>query len=82
MTNKVPRSEYPLWVKLSLWGVPSRRGLWAFVILSLACGLGVTLYGLRGAKFARFGPLLALASIPYWLSIRWIDKNGSWERDP
>ena len=81
MTNPVPRSEYPTWVKLSLWGVPGRLGLWVFVAISLACGLGLTMYGFRDARFFRFGPVLALAAIPYWLSIRWIDKYGSWERE-
>jgi len=79
MTKLVRRSEYPWWVTLSLWGVRGRRGLWVFVAISLASGLGLTMYGFWDAKFFRLGPVLALAAIPYWLSIRWIDKYGSWE---
>jgi hypothetical protein len=24
-------------------------------------------------------PVSALAAVPYWLTIRWIDKNGTWK---
>jgi hypothetical protein len=82
VTAPVPRSEYPFWVKLSIWGVPGRGGVWACVGLSIAGAVAVTLYGLRDGRFLIGGPVLGLAAIPYWLSIRWIDRHGSWERRP
>jgi hypothetical protein len=78
MDGRVPRAQYPIWVKISLWGVPGRRGLWMFVALSIACGLASMIYGLWQTKYF-IGGLLAVAAIPYWLSIRWIDAHGSWE---
>lgn len=81
MTNPVPPSEYPWWVKVSIWGVPGRKGLWAFVAISLLGGLILTTCGFWNAEFFRLGPAVTLAAIPYWLSIRWIDRYGSWERN-
>ncbi|HEV3387122.1 MAG TPA: hypothetical protein VG097_20050 [Gemmata sp.] len=40
MGDRVPRGNYPWWVKLSMWGVPGRWGLWAFFVLSVALAIG------------------------------------------
>jgi hypothetical protein len=79
MTESIPRSRYPLWVKLSLLGVPGRRGLWAFVVLSLASAIACAAYGLRDSRsFYLFGPFAAAAFL-YWSAMRWVDRNGSWD---
>jgi hypothetical protein len=80
MESRVPRSKYPIWVKLSMWGVPGRRGLWTFVVFSLACGLASVVYGLWDTRYM-LGGILAFAAIPYWLSIQWVDNHGSWQGD-
>jgi hypothetical protein len=80
MENRVPRSGYPLWVKLSLWGVPGRRGLWAFVIVSLACGVAALVYGLRDPRYFP-AAIIGVAAVPYWLAIRWVDRHGTWESE-
>jgi hypothetical protein len=79
-TERVSYSKYPIWVKLSLWGVPGRKGLWGMVALSIGCAIGCLLYGGRDARFYTVSPVFVLAAVPYWLSIRWIDRRGSWER--
>ena len=79
MAERIPRSQYPFWVKLSIWGVPGRAGLWAFVMLSLACAIALFFYGLRSPLLLVLAPIMACAAVPYWLSIRWIDRHGSWD---
>lgn len=76
--ERVARANYPWWVKVSLLGVPGRAGLWAYVAICLAAGLGCIVFGLRDARF-KIGGLFALGALPYWLSIRWIDRYGSWD---
>ena len=78
MEERVPRANYPWWVKLSLWGVPGRGGLWAYVVLSLVLAAGCVILGLRNPRFFAGGAFV-LGALPYWMSIRWIDKHGSWD---
>lgn len=81
MAKRVPRSGYPWWVKLSMWGVPGRAGLWAFVALSVAAAVACVVYGFwKNPRFI-LGALLLFAALMYWLSIRWVDKHGSWSPD-
>lgn len=79
MRRRMSRSEYPLWVQASIWGVPGRGGLWAFVVFSLACAALLLVEGLRSGRFLDIAALMAFAAMPYWLAIRWIDRHGSWE---
>jgi len=79
MAERVPRSGYPLWVKLSLLGVPGRNGLWAFVGLSLAAGVACAVYGFRDARFFYLPVPFGMAAVLYWSAIRWVDRFGSWE---
>jgi hypothetical protein len=76
--ERVARANYPWWVKLSLLGVPGRGGLWAYVAICLAAGVGSVVFGLHDARF-KIGGVFALGALPYWLSIRWIDRHGSWD---
>ena len=66
-------------MKVSLWGVPGRAGLWAYVAIALVAAVASILYGFRDARFFGVGAAAVAAALPYWLSIRWIDKNGSWD---
>jgi hypothetical protein len=45
MSDRVPRNKYPWWVKVSMWGVPGRSGLWAFFALSVIAALCCVVYG-------------------------------------
>jgi hypothetical protein len=78
VTGRVPRESYPWWVKVSLWGVPGRVGLWSFVAISILAAAASIMYGFRDPRFFAGGALM-LAALPYWRSIRWIDKHGSWD---
>jgi len=82
MGERVRREQYPWWVKASLWGLPNRSAVWAFVWLSVVAAAGATGY-LKWVGSPRWyvGPLFLLAALMYWLSIRWMDQNGSWEHE-
>jgi hypothetical protein len=71
------RSNYPLWVRLGLWGLPTRRSVWAFVWISLLAAIVGSAYGFRNPRF--FACILfVLPALMYWLTIRWVDNHGKW----
>ena len=74
------RRNYPWWVKLSIWRVPGRAGLWGFVALSLALAIGSVIYGFWDHRFF-LGAAFLFSALIYWLSIWWIDRHGSWADD-
>jgi hypothetical protein len=81
MADRVPREQYPWWVKFGLWGVPSRTGAWAFVGLSVLLAVGCVAYAvLANDPRLYVGLLFLLAALAYWLAIRWVDRHGSWDR--
>jgi hypothetical protein len=81
MEQRVSPKEYPWWVKLSLLGVPGgRAGQWACVAVSLLLAAGAVYLSQSDAR-ARPFTLVAIAALPYWLSIRWVDRHGSWSGD-
>ena len=80
MEGRVPRANYPWWVKVGLWGVPGRGGLWAYVVICLFAGVASIAFGFRDSRFS-IGGLFALGALPYWLTIRWMDRHGSWNDD-
>jgi hypothetical protein len=67
----------PLWVRIGLWGIPSRRAASAFVWLSLAIALACAVYGLRDRRFL-LGVIMVLAALWYDAAIRWVDRHGGW----
>ena len=78
MTKPVARSEYPLWVKLSLFGVPNRAGVRMFVALSLAAAIASIIYGFKDSRMFYVAVLMLIAGGLYWSAIKWVDKHGSW----
>jgi hypothetical protein len=77
MTKRLTRSEYPLWVKLGIWGVPGRGGLWFFFWLSISLAVACVAYGFVNPVFFA-GVGFVFSALMYWLTIRWIDANGTW----
>ncbi len=66
-------------------GAGSRTAQWFFLWLSLAAAVGALLYGLVVSQ-STLGVLIALiggigfviSAAMYWLTIRWIDRHGTW----
>jgi hypothetical protein len=71
------RDEWPDWIRIGLWGVPSRRAAWAWFWLSLAIAVACCIYGFTDRRFF-IGGFMVVASLMYYLSIRWVDKHGGW----
>jgi hypothetical protein len=81
MEQRVARAQYPWWVKLSMMGVPGRGGLWGCVVLCLLLAIGGGYLSLVNAQYWLVTVLALAAAIPYWLTIRWVDRYGSWDGD-
>jgi hypothetical protein len=77
--RRPPPASYPWWVKVSRWGVPGRAGLWACVLVALLAAAICVLYGFRDPRFLPVGGLAVLTALPYWLSIRWMDRHNAWD---
>lgn len=60
---RISRSDYPWWVKLGMWGVPGRAGLWAFVALSVTAAIGCVGYGFWDQR-CFFGVWFLLSALP------------------
>jgi hypothetical protein len=81
MGDRVPYKGYPWWVKVSLWGLPSRGYALAFVWLSVLASAGACAYLRRtGHRVWSLGFLFLVGALLYSLSVRWVDRYGSWER--
>jgi len=81
MGERIPREKYPWWVKASLWGLPGRRYALAFAWLSVLVSAATCSYLIRTRRQPWSVGLLFLgAALLYWLSVRWVDRHGSWER--
>jgi hypothetical protein len=81
MSSRVSYKQYPWWVKVVLWRLPSRGYALACIVVSLLASAGMCAFFYRiGYKGWYCGLLLLGAPLLYWLSVRWVDRNGSWER--
>ncbi|MBI3861052.1 MAG: hypothetical protein HY290_04070 [Planctomycetia bacterium] len=76
--QKVDRKTWPILVRLSLWGLPSRASAWAFVWICVAGMLGSLAYGFVDWWFFPIAGLFVPAALAYYLSLRWVDENSSW----
>jgi hypothetical protein len=72
------RGDWPVRVRVGLWGVPNRTASWAFVWLCAAIALGAVAYGYFADRRFPGGAFLLLAALWYFLSIRWVDRHGGW----
>ena len=77
LSLSVDRSKWPVMVQLGLWGLPSRWAAWGFFDLSVAVAVSCIAYGLVEPLFF-VGGLLLFAALWYYLSIRWVDRHGTW----
>lgn len=71
------RRKWPTLVRVGLWGIPNRLAAWACFWLSLAIAVGCVAYGFVNPR-GLLGGLMVFAALWYYLSIRWVDRNGAW----
>lgn len=69
----------PWWVRVSLWGVPTRPAMWVWFATAILSALATTSYGLVSGRAPWLaGALMCFAAIPYWMTIRWMDAHRAW----
>ncbi len=73
----VDRGNWPILVRVGLWGLPNRATAWAFFWLSLVVTACCVAYGFIN-PFGFIGGLLVFAALWYYLSIRWVDRHSHW----
>ena len=71
------RRNYPLWVQFGLWGSPNRTTVWIWFWVAVGLALGSAVYGFWNPRFF-YGLLFLLSALMYWVTIRWVDRNGQW----
>lgn len=71
------KDNIPSWVYWGLWGIRTRKVAMIFVFISLALALIIVPAGIAINDFL----FCAFILVPlwYWLSIRWVDVNSTWE---
>lgn len=78
LSDKKSWNDYPLWVRLCVWGMPNRASVWAICWLALALAVGCDIYGFRDGRFFTGVPFFVVAALTYRLAIRWVDRHGQW----
>ena len=71
------RQKYPIWVKVGLWGLPTRTAALAFAGV---CA-GLTVISLIAAFWNPLfivGLGFAGSAAWYWAAINWVDNNDRW----
>ena len=85
MGQRIPPERYPWWVRFTLIGARTRERQWLFFWLSLllapisvyyALFLARTPGSLTAGLIGGIG--LLIAALMYWLTIRWMDRHGTW----
>jgi hypothetical protein len=72
------KPERPWWVKVGLWGLPSRGAAVAFVWLSLVVALAGAVLGVLLDPVFYLGLAFLFAALWYWLAVRWVDYYDDW----
>ena len=72
-----PVEARPLWVRFTLWKVPTRRAamlyVWFSILFAVACGVVGFWFSTAWA-----GLLVACAAPVYGVAIYWMDRHDGW----
>lgn len=71
------KDDMPSWVYWGLWGIKTRKVAMLFVYISIVLTLAIVPVGIALNDYL----FIAFILVPlwYWLSIKWVDKNSTWE---
>lgn len=83
MYDRVPPERYPWWIKFSLATGGSRNAQWLWVVVSGLLGvalLGLALFTNDDERFwfVFGGGWLIAGAVLSLVTIRWMDRNGTW----
>jgi hypothetical protein len=76
MAEKQPVAR-PWWVRVTLWGLPSRVAALSFVWLCVGLAAAFVFLGFRDRRFS-LGAIWLLAALGYLRAVRWVDRHGGW----
>lgn len=77
---KMDRSTWPIFVRLSLGGLRTRRSAWGFLWICILVALASIAYGFFDSRFFLIGVVSAFTAMGYYLPLRWVDRNSRWRR--
>lgn len=71
------KDDMPSWVYWGLWGIKTRKVAMLFVYISIVLTLAIVPVGIALNNYL----FMAFILVPlwYWLSIKWVDRNSTWE---
>jgi len=93
MDNRMHWADRPLWVRIGLFGMPSRKaamfwmnGTLAFIAVFLIAIFVVPIsidtvpvsFGTRLLVAVLSGMVMLMAPLWYWLAIHWTDEHNGW----
>ena len=78
MNTPVPTANRPVWVKVGLWLIHSRKTALGYFWLSVALAVLSVVAGAVVAPRYYVGVIFLLAALWYWLCIAWVDRNNNW----
>lgn len=80
------RLHVPMWVRITIWGSPSRAWVRGFGWFSAGSALLCSILALALAAITKLAlifvvaaVLLALCGVPYFAAVRWIDRHSGWD---
>jgi hypothetical protein len=90
VSERVPLAQYPWWVRFTFFTAPgagSRTGHRAYaglsILLAILCVAAIMLVDLRErtALILAAGAIaFVISAVWYVLSLRWVDRHGSWDQ--
>ena len=69
----------PSWVYWGLWGISSRKTAMVYLAVSALLAAIIVPEGYMMGRYMLCSILIA--PLWYWLSMNWIDDNGTWESE-
>lgn len=80
------RLHIPWWVRFTIWGSPNRNWVlgfgWFAVTFALICAVAAIALAARSSDAiltAAIAFVAALCGIPYFASVRWLDRHDGWQ---
>ncbi|MGO8746144.1 MAG: hypothetical protein ACLQNE_09160 [Thermoguttaceae bacterium] len=77
MDHQGSRSTWPWWVRVALWGLPTRWLTWISVWISVALAAAGIVAGLWHPKYF-IGLIFFPGGLWYYLALRWVDRHARW----
>lgn len=71
------KENMPYWVYLGLWGIKTRKVAMGYFIVALLLSAIIVPASIYYNDL--FYSIFVVVPVWYWLSIKWVDKNSTWE---